>query len=277
MASIENVADVIRRHSTAAMLVLVGFVLIEIQILAIAVMKSGHKSTLEVVDEKGQIVYESEGTTLSVFDKQYFEKNFGPLSKYTTRINNKDVPFPFRAWFFAAVGLPIGVVFLVSFIIKAFANLLYGEKAHAPPQEEASRPGNGADGPAISPMESFFGGLSRQNVFILGGLAFLAVFLLYTVPNFFIFLGKTSVQFIMDFKWVFLGGFVAVAGFVIWIVYLRFLLAKKNIDAQTTIQKYRLELEFKNHQVNPAIEIAYKPDENAPPPALPPGPPESAN
>lgn len=275
MASIENIAEVIRRHSTAAMLILVGFVLIEIQIMAIAVMKSGHKSTLQVLDQNGQVVYETNGTALSAFDRQYFEKNWGSLDKYQTKLESKDVPFPFRAWFFAAVGIPIGVVFLVSFIIKAFAHLLYGDKVHGPPKEQAEpKPEDPISG--LSPMESFLKSLSRQNVYILGALVFIVVFLLYAVPNFFIFLGKTSIQFIIDFKWVFLGGFAVLFGFAVWLVYLRYLLAKKNIDSHTEIQKLRVELEFKNQAINPAMEIAYTPEKDAPPPAIAP-PPESAN
>ncbi|MBI5843371.1 MAG: hypothetical protein HZB23_01730 [Deltaproteobacteria bacterium] len=275
MAAIENIAEVIRRHSTAAMLILVGFVLIEIQIMAIAVMKSGHKSTLQVMDQEGQVVYETSGTALSAFDRQYFEKNFGPLEKYQTRLDSKNVPFPFRAWFFAAVGIPIGVVFLVSFIIKAFAHLLYGDRVHAPPPERGD-PLAGNNPIGLSPMDSFLKSISKQNVYILGALVFVVVFLLYAVPNFFLFLGKTSVQFIIDFKWVFLGGFAVLFGFVVWLVYLRFLLAKKNIDAHTEIQKLRVELEFKTQAINPAMEISYTPEKDAPPPALVP-PPESTN
>ena len=58
---------------------MVGLFLIELEIFAVAAMKSGRKSMLQISDPKGNIVLLTEGGTLSQIDKAAFERTFGPL------------------------------------------------------------------------------------------------------------------------------------------------------------------------------------------------------
>ena len=90
-------------------IIAVALFLIEIEIFAVAAMKSGRKSWLQVMDQHGNIIHETDGNDLSDFNKYYFEKTFGPLDGYQVKLMTKEFPFPFRAWFVAAVGIPIGI------------------------------------------------------------------------------------------------------------------------------------------------------------------------
>jgi hypothetical protein len=48
---------------------------------------------------------------------------------------------------------------------------------------------------------------------------------------------------------------------VIWIIYLRYLLAKKSIESQAEVNKYRLQLEMASDNRQP-LELVYAPQQN---------------
>jgi hypothetical protein len=98
--------------------------LLEMEIFAVAILKSGNQSKIVVINDQNNVIYEADGSNLTDFNKYYFEKNFGPLDKYELKLRSNHVPFPFRAWFTAAFGIPVGIVLLVAFVFKAIANLL---------------------------------------------------------------------------------------------------------------------------------------------------------
>jgi len=54
---------------------------------------------------------------------------------------------------------------------------------------------------------------------------------------------------------------MVLVGMVIWIIYLRYLLAKKSIESQTEVNKYRLQLEMASNDRKP-LELDYTPDQN---------------
>ena len=69
----QNILQVVREHKTLFVVIGVLLLLIEIEIFAIAAMKSGKKGTIQVLDTDGQVVYEADGDNLSQFDRYYFE------------------------------------------------------------------------------------------------------------------------------------------------------------------------------------------------------------
>jgi hypothetical protein len=85
---------VLRENRTLFVILSIGLLLVELEIFAVAVMKSGRKSWLQVYDRKGSLIHESSGQRLSDFNKYYFEKTFGPLSDYEVKLVTRDVPFP---------------------------------------------------------------------------------------------------------------------------------------------------------------------------------------
>ena len=93
-------------------------------------------------------------------------------------------------------------------------------------------------------FEKIIAAISRFNIFIIGFLVFLTVFLYWVIPNLIVYIGQTGTETIIRYKWIFLAVGIVFLGLFIWIIYLRYLLAKKTIDRQADIDKYRLQLEY---------------------------------
>jgi hypothetical protein len=237
MPESRQLTEFFQTRKTLMVLVSVGLLLLEIEIFALAVMKSGRQSRLEVYNPRGQLIYETDGSNLSQFNRYYFEKTFGPLDQYEVRLARHDRPFPFRAWFVAAVGVPLGTVLMFAFIIRAFQGLLQGRRPREAPE---ATPGDAADD---SRLVRLFGQFSRLNIFALGALALAAVLAYWTVPNLVVYLGQTGLETLVRFKWFFIILGLMAFGLVVWIIYLRYRLACKTIESREQVEKYRLQLE----------------------------------
>lgn len=240
--SSKNFSNLIRENKTLFVIIAVVLLLIELEIFALAVMKSGRKSRLQVIDDQGSVIHEADGKNLSQFNKYYFEKTFGPLERYRFKLVTKEIPFPFRAWFAAAVGIPVGAILLLGFAVRAFQSLFFGEdlKKHAdePPKTLFD-----------TRFEKIIAVLSRFNIFTIGFLVFLAVFGYWVIPNLLLYTGRLGIETLARYKWFFLTAGLVVLGLVVWIIYLKYLLARRSIDSQTEIEKHRLQLELNpNHQ-----------------------------
>jgi len=255
----KNINTLIREHRTIFLIIAIGLFLLELEIFAIASLKSGRKSTLRFVDAGGSIVHETDGKSLSDFNKVHFEKTFGPLEHYEVRLMTSEAPFPFRAWFAAAVGLPMGVILLFAFFIKAYASLLYGE-GKKPEDETTTLSGY------ESRMEKILAAVSRFNIFTIGFLVFLCVFAYWVVPNLIVYLGKVGVDAVSRYKWFFLSAGGLFLGLAVWIIYLKYLLAGRTIDRQAEIEKHRLQLEHDRRNTDPArLEYQGEEDQDDPP------------
>lgn len=247
MTKKNNLTTILREHKTLFILIAVGLFLIELEIFAVAVMKSGRKSRLQVMKDSGQVIYETDGNRLSDFNKYYFEKTFGPLENYEIKLVTREIPFPFRAWFTAAIGIPIGAVLLFGFVVRASMTLFGMGGGNG----GADRSGPGRE----RRVEGLLEGVGRLNIFLIGMLVFLAVVAYWVVPNAITYLGRIGVQTIARHKWWFAGGLGVFLGIGMWIIYLRYLLAKKSIESQVELDRYRLELEYNAAQ--PAMQISY--------------------
>lgn len=226
-----------KEHKTFFIIISVVLFLVEIEIFAVAAMKSGRKSWLQVLDANGNVIHETDGQNLSDFNKYYFEKTFGPFDQYHVKLKTLDRPFPFRAWFVAAVGIPVGAILLFAFIARAFQVLFYGKEKS--PHDTVLK--NEA---YEYRFEKIIAAIGRFNIFIIGFLVFLAVFLYWVVPDLIVYIGRLGTETLIRFKWIFLSVGIIFLGLIIWIIYLRYLLAKKTIDSQSEIHKYRLQLEY---------------------------------
>jgi hypothetical protein len=257
MGKIVNMASLYREHKTLFIIMAIVAFLIELEIFAVAVMKSGRQSRLQVHDHQGNIVHEADGDNLSAFNKYYFEKTFGPFTDYQVRLVTEDKPFPFRAWFVAAVGIPVGAVLLFAFVVKAYMSMVYGDKKADP---EAAT----TEEKYASRLERVLARISRFNIFTIGFLVFLSVFLYWVVPNLLTYLGKVGVDTVARYKWVFAGIGAAVFALVVWVIYLRYLLARKSIESQAELDRYRLQLGMGDHPDNtPRIEYMDEPGSNS--------------
>jgi hypothetical protein len=234
-----RISHLIQENKTLFIIIIVGLFLLELEIFALAAMKSGRKSWLQVIDDNGHVIHETSGKNLSEFNKYYFEKTFGPFENYEVRLKTQDKPFPFRAWFVAAIGIPVGAMLLFGFVVKAYAAIFHGGELQADETRPACEPGY------ESRMESLLYRISRMNIFIIGFLIFICVISYWIIPNMIAYIGRTGIDAVIRFKWVFIAIGALVVGIGVWIVYLRYLLAKKSIDSQAEIEKHRLELAFR--------------------------------
>ncbi|MEW6260233.1 MAG: hypothetical protein AB1547_10050 [Thermodesulfobacteriota bacterium] len=233
-------SSLFRENKTLFIIIAVGIFLIELEIFAIAAMKSGRTAKLEIRDARGNIVHVTDGNDLSSFNKYYFEKTFGPLEQYQVNLVTREEPFPFRAWFTAAIGIPIGAVLLFAFIAKAVGVLFFGHSADAHPANASKA----SDLPLAeaSRIEKIAASFGRLNIFAIGFIILTGVLAYWILPNFILYLGELGIETILRFKWFFLTLGLVVLGIFLWIIYLRYLLAKKHLDTQMEIEKFRLQL-----------------------------------
>jgi hypothetical protein len=100
-----------------------------------------------------------------------------------------------------------------------------------------------------------------MNIFIIGFLIFIGVISYWIIPNMITYLGRTGIDTVIRFKWVFIAIATTVVAIGVWIVYLRYLLAKKSIESRTEIEKHRLALEYHAHNGPPMRLDAPQADE----------------
>ncbi len=237
MAKSGTLADVLsgqRYQKTVLIICIITLLFIEIAVFIAALNSSGKKSRVIVYDRNGYKVFETDGTTLSTYEKVVFENNFGPLSNYHIKIESEKIPFPFRAWFAAAVGIPVGLVLIIAFIIKAYLALLYGDSGNESGSEEKP----------TGVMGSFLSQATKVSVFPLGIVVLVLVLLMWMVPNFLGEFARLSVKTIKEFKWFFLGVSIFLGALICWVIYLRYKLSKQAIENEKDIEKYRLEIKL---------------------------------
>lgn len=253
MSASNTITSLLREHKTLLIVITIGIILLEVEIFAFAAMKTGRKSSLHILDQQGTLIHVTDGDNLSTFNKYYFEKTFGPLDQYQVRLVTQEQPFPFRAWFTAALGIPIGAVLLFGFIVRAYLTIIHGDTR--PDQSDKARD------KYTAPHGRFMKIIDRTrrlNIFIFGLVIFLVTVSYWIVPNVIAYLGKAGLNTLVRYKEIFLTVMGLLTAIVVWIIYLRYLLAKKSIASQTEIQKYRLQLEMTaNHRIAP--ELDYRP------------------
>ena len=232
-----NITSLFMENKSVFIVIAVALFLIELEIFAVAAMKSGRDYKLQVLDDKGNLIHETDGKSLSDFNKYYFEKTFGPFEQYQVKLVTKNIPFPFRAWFVAAVCIPLGIVLLFAFVVKAYISLFYGEEKE---DEEDLRKAEYS-----TRLGKIVASVSGFNIFAIGFFVFLLVISYWIIPEVVVYLGKLGEETILKYKWFFLTAILVVFGTLVWVLYLRYLLAKKTIESQTEVDRYRLQLEFK--------------------------------
>ncbi len=214
----------------------IAILVLELIIYMTFASQAGHKSYVIVSDREGNVVYETQGSAITSYEKLVFENTFGPIQNYRIQVRSESNAFPFRAWLTAAVGIPIGLILLMAFLVKAFLSLVYGE------EKEKT-----ADGDAPSPlgMKSTFGSvfslIGRISIFHVGFLIVIGVLLFWIVPNFLGDFARGALSLIKEFKWVFTGLGIFLAFLVVWVIYLRYKLSRRMLDNQLDLEKYRVE------------------------------------
>jgi hypothetical protein len=244
-----NPLSVIKGNRTVFIAVGVLLLLLELAIFAIAAVKSGEHYRLQFIDTDGNMVYETDGRNLNDFSKYHFEKTHGPLRDFRRRLVKEDIAFPFRAWFVAAVGIPLGLVLCFVFVLKAYMAIFYSEENKEDEKGQHTKPRS------ETRLEKIIGGVQKFNIFVIAAVVFLVVISYWILPNLIVYLGEVGVDTVIRFRWVLLLIGVAAFGLLLWIIYLKFLLAKKGMESQVELDKYRMKLEYKqNLQSQPRLE-----------------------
>lgn len=211
---------------------------LEIQIFISAFMKSGDHSRIQIVNDRDEVIYECDENKLYQFDRYYFEKNFGPLDNYKKRRLSIENPFPFRGWMISAIGIPVGFMLVLGFILKAWAVFFKGEK----PVYENSDPDATNNKKPETRFEQVIETVSRMNIFVLGFFIVAALFLYWVLPDMVMFVSRMGIETIIRFKWFFIGFFLVLGGLFAWFIYLKYLLARKAIESKTELEKIRLQI-----------------------------------
>lgn len=257
------------RYHKLILLVSVGaFLLLEFLIFLASASQAGDKSRVLILDTNGNKIHESVGTTLSSYDKGFFEFYHGPIENYRLQVKTETLPFPFRAWLTAAIGIPVGIILLLAFIVRSYMALVYGEQR---PDDTAS-PSKNRLGFLASALEHF-------SVFHIGFAVLLAVLILWMVPNFLGDFFKIGLASIREYKLFFLGAAIFLGVLIAWVIYLRYKLSKQALENQFNLEKQRLEYRLLLQHETPALlpGIAHGPASGQTPSAESPDPAPEQN
>ncbi len=236
----------IQENKTLFIILAVGLFLVELEIFAIASMGSGRQSIVQVLDQQDNVIYEVKSAKLNSHEKTEFEKTFGPLENYRVNVVTQQRPFPLRPWFAAAVGLPIGAVLLFGFFVKAYEALFFKNEENFT-KSGGAKPTNASE----DRLDRLVHRVGRLNIFAIGGFVLLFALGLWAVPHILSEFGRHGVALVVRYKWVALAVAGIFLGFVAWIVFLRYLLARKAIETQAEVEKYRLQLELMGSHQEP--------------------------
>jgi len=223
----------------------ITILVLEVLIYLGAASQAGEKSRVVITNTQGQKIYETPGNTLTSYERMVFENTFGPLNKYQIHIDTEQMPFPFRAWVSAAVGIPVGLILLLGFAVKAFLALLHGSDGETH-EADALSMGAGRVG-------SLFTLLRNVSVFHVGLFILAGVLLFWMVPNFLGQFAVVSLATIKDYQWFFVGVAVFLGILILWVIYLRYRLSKKMIENQLDLEKFRVEQHLLTQGQSPAL------------------------
>lgn len=238
-----------QEHKVLFTLIAVGLFLVELEIFAMASVHSKRQSFVQVMDQQDNVIYEVKSAKLKPHEKATFEKTFGPLANYRVNVISKDRPFPFRHWFAAAVGLPVGAVLLFGFLFKAYETLFFRRETAGHRQDI-----DPSGGESEHRLERLIHRISRLNIFVIGSLVLMFALGLWAVPHLLSEFGRQSVTLIVRYKWVVLSIAAIFLGLVIWIIFLRYRLARRAIETRAEVEKYRLQLELMGgHSTQPQL------------------------
>jgi len=135
------------------------------------------------------------------------------------------------------IGIPVGLILLLSFLVRVYMALMYGEDESASPLSDSQN----QTGLAGFSFSLFFHSLQRFSIFSLGFIIVLGVLILWLVPSLLGDAFRISIDVIREFKWFFLGASVVLAGIVVWIIHLRYRLSRLHLENQLALEKYRIE------------------------------------
>lgn len=216
---------------------IVFLVVLELIIYLIAASSSGIEYRVLIEDREGHVLYETPGKHLTRYEELSFQNRYGPVENYIVRVVTAERPFPFRAWFIAATGVPIGGILILAFLIKGYMAIFdrsFGQSNVSTDYLEGQEV-------TLTPKQSLLKWFQSLSLFHIGVLILALLVAMWVVPNV-ISETITKIVVFMENHPVFSGAtFALVAGIIIWIIYLRYKLAREAVRYQFELAKMRLE------------------------------------
>lgn len=209
-------------------------VLVELIVFFTAYGISGKKKWIQVHSASGELVYEVKGDRLPSFDKYYFENNFGPLKNYDLKLIEKEIPFPVRGWLFASIGFPVGLSFVLLFVLKVLTMIFPSLK------NKFSMDSSGEINTGFFKSKNFKKNIS--NFYFLGIILFALSFIIWALPIIFNSATERFLYQISKYPLIFGVFFGGVLVCFLYVIHLRFKLKKYDIDKNHTLELERIKM-----------------------------------
>jgi hypothetical protein len=223
------------------------FLVVELMIFIAVESSSGERSMVEVRNKQGQLVYKTPGSTLGHINQPHFERHYGSLDNYDIEVKTENYPFSVRDWISAAVGIPVALILLISFLVKVFLALVYGE----------DKPDMGIGASSDGRKQVFLSWsqlLNSFSIYYIGTFIVVIALLFWMLPNFLGDLVRFSISIMQDYKWLSIGAIIFLAFFMAWVVYLRYRLSKSMMENHLILEKHRLDRQLLLHrQLEPPL------------------------
>jgi hypothetical protein len=236
MADNIHLCEIFEDTRYSKLVLAVGVILLLVLELTIYIAVSGQSglnSRVVITDESGSKLYESTGSTLTPYEKMVFENNFGPLLNYKTHVESEVLPFPYRSWILLAIGIPMGLILLLFFLVRVWLILLNGDHTD---KSAGPLPTEGKAG-----LQSFLSASRHISILHVGFVIVLVVLSFWLIPSLLSDAVKSCFAAVREYQFFFLGFSVFVCAFLTWVVYLRYKLSKRMLDNQMEIEKYRIQ------------------------------------
>jgi hypothetical protein len=217
------------------------FLVVELMIFVAVESSSGERSMVEVRNKHGQLVYKTQGSTLGHINQPHFERHYGALENYDIEVKTEEHPFSVRDWISAAVGIPVALILLISFLVKVFLALVYGEEK---PDMGIGSSGDGKKQVFLSWSQL----LNSFSIYYIGAFIVVIALLFWMLPNFLGDLVRFSIGIMQEYKWLSIGAIIFLAFFMAWVVYLRYKLSKSMMENHLILEKHRLDQQLLLHR-----------------------------
>lgn len=220
-------------NKTVVLAAIVFLIIVELAIYTIAASMSGREYRVIVEDREGHVLYETPGKHLTRYEELSFQNRYGPVENYIVRVVTQERPFPFRAWLVASIGIPIGAILILAFVVRGYLAIFSGEG------ESKDTDGSG-DAPLLS--KSLLGKqVSSVSLFHLGVVVLVFLIALWIVPNAVSEVTAKIILFLEQHPFFSAGLFLFIAGVILWTIYLRYRLSQEAVRCQFELAKMRLE------------------------------------
>jgi cytochrome bd-type quinol oxidase subunit 2 len=156
------------------------------------------------------------------------------VENYIVRVVTKERAFPFRAWLAASIGIPIGAILILAFIIRGYMTIFDNNRRNEHPSFN--------DQTIFKTSKlSFIGWIQSLSLFHLGVVVLVLLIALWIIPNAVSEIAAKIVSFMERHPVICAGFLLFAAVIVVWVIYLRYKLSREVIRYQFELAKMRLE------------------------------------